>query len=288
MCIQLWFNKMSECDLGRLLRGNITLYREPTMRCFAKWCCDVRSYSGTQRVRHAAHAWGASCWRHFNRRRDLWNIICMSTRPWLERKQRDSHRQQTAEICVFLPEKQQRQTLICESRKAPDAHSDLHEKQDVQRAMQHKPILSSPATKNECYLPAGGDRARWSMGLPGSETDGLQRSVMDCMSIFRRIITHRIQIKLSQGNRLNVGNIQFARVRLDRFISRSHYMKISRLPCQTVRQRGENTPHTTVQDCFSISTKWNILMSCQDNLITQYFFKETSRYFQVRQRMRPL
>ena len=138
MCIQLWFNKMSEGDLGQLLRGNVTLYREPGIRCFVKWCGDICSYSPTRHLRYIAHAvGGGSCWWHFNRHRDLWYIICMSTPPWLEGKQRDSHRQQTAEICVFMPEKQQRKTLICMSRKAPDAHSDLHKKTgDMERAMQ--------------------------------------------------------------------------------------------------------------------------------------------------------
>lgn len=128
MCIQLWFNKMSESDLGRLLRGNITLYREPGIRCFAKWRGDICSYSLTHQLHYTTHAVGGSCWWHFNGHRDLWYIICMSTPPRLERKQRDSHRQQTAQICVFMPEKQQRKTLICVSRKAPDAHSDLHKK----------------------------------------------------------------------------------------------------------------------------------------------------------------
>lgn len=37
-----------------------------------------------------------------------------------------------------MPEKQQRKTLICVSRKAPDVHSDLHKKHgDMERAMQN-------------------------------------------------------------------------------------------------------------------------------------------------------
>lgn len=85
----------------------------------------------------------------FTGRRHLWCIICMSTRRRLEGKQRDSHRQQTAEICVSMPGKQQRKTLIYASRKAPDAHSDLHEKGgDTPREMQNTtasflPLFSS-------------------------------------------------------------------------------------------------------------------------------------------------
>lgn len=138
MCIQLWFNKMSEGDLGQLLRRNITLYREPDVRRSAKWCGDIRSYSLTHQLHYLAHAVGGFCWWHFNGNCDLWYIICMSTPPWLERKQWDSHRQQTTKICLFMPEKQQRKTVICVPRKAPDAHSDLRKTQHIQRPKQKK------------------------------------------------------------------------------------------------------------------------------------------------------
>lgn len=116
----LWFNKMSEGDLGQRLRGSVTLRGDADVRGSAE-----RRSCATAALLYP-RAIGGLCWWRFSRDRDLWYIICMSTPPWLERKQWDSHRQQTTEICLFMPEKQQRKTLIYVARKAPDAHSDQH------------------------------------------------------------------------------------------------------------------------------------------------------------------
>lgn len=81
----------------------------------------------------------------------------MSTPPWLERKQWDSHRQQTTEICLFMPEKQQRKTLIYVAHKAPDAHSDLRKKQHNHRARQNSSdwVFFLLTTQNEHYVSTG-------------------------------------------------------------------------------------------------------------------------------------
>lgn len=147
MCIQLWFNKMSEGDLGQLLWGIITFYREPGSRCSAKWWSDICAYYVTYKLYYKADAVGGCGWWHFNGSCDLLYIICMSTSPRMEQKQRDCHPQHTAEICVIMPEKQQRKTLICESRTVPDAHSDLHKKQEAWRQRGKVTFLPRPKRK---------------------------------------------------------------------------------------------------------------------------------------------
>lgn len=138
MYVQQWFNKMSKGDLGRPLRGNVTLYREPAIRCFAKWCSDVCLYGLAHLLHYMAHAVGGSRWW----RCDLWCIICMSSSAWLERKQWASHRQTGQKKSVCLRQKTtKKKTVIHVSHKAPDTQSDLHEKQGSVRRDQCK---SSP------------------------------------------------------------------------------------------------------------------------------------------------
>lgn len=61
---------------------------------------------------------------------------------------------------MFMPEKQQRNTLIYESRKAPDAHSELHKKQETwtEQCKISLIFFFLPTTQNEHYLSTGGDR----------------------------------------------------------------------------------------------------------------------------------
>lgn len=99
MCIQLWFNKMSEGDLGQLLWGIITFYREPGSRCSAKWWSDICAYYVTYKLHYKADAVGGCGWWYFNGSCDLLYIICMSTSPRMEQKQRDNTQQKSAWLC---------------------------------------------------------------------------------------------------------------------------------------------------------------------------------------------
>lgn len=129
---------MSKGDLGRPLRGNVTLYREPAIRCFAKWCSDMCLYGLAHLLHYMAHAVGGSRWW----RCDLWCIICMSSSAWLERKQWASHRQTAQKnLCVYARKQQRKkQWSMCPARHLMPSQTCMKTGQRAVGPMQIKSI----------------------------------------------------------------------------------------------------------------------------------------------------
>ena len=78
MCIRLWFNEMSEGDLGRPLRADITLRWEADARSSAKWCGDMRPCSRTRRPHRA----GRTPWEDPADGTLTGAVICDASHAW--------------------------------------------------------------------------------------------------------------------------------------------------------------------------------------------------------------